>query len=151
MFSLTSTKDVTLSPVDNLDQSPSITVGTSTITLKDNQNNTTVINFTKYKDAATKLVFIYNTISRNSIATPTPTTSITYDWKLDPLNQLKDLDTKVFIKGIERNTFNYKKDNTTTIKVKDMVTGNITTTTQTGFVPVTVTTKNNTDLLDISY
>ena len=75
--------------------------------MSDNQGNTTIIPFTKLKDVNTKLVFTYNQIVRNGIATSTPNTRIEYDWRLDPNNNLKDLDTRVFIKGIEKNIFNY--------------------------------------------
>ena len=146
----TSTKDVILSAIDNIDTNPNIVVGTSTITLKDNQSNTTFISFIKFKDVNSKLQFAYNQISRNGIATTTPTTSITYDWKLDPQNQLKDLDTTVKIKGVDKYIFNYKKNNQTIIKVKDIQTGVVTTTTQGGFVPVTIITNSN-NILDISY
>jgi hypothetical protein len=146
-----STKDVTFGAIDNLDPNPTLTTGTSTISLTDNQDNTSTINFTKLKDSPTKLILKYNSISRNGVSTTTPSTHIIYDWKLDNQQNLKDLDTKVFIKGIERNTFSYKKQtNQTTIKTKDMTTGNIVTTIKTGFVPVTIIT-SKINLLDVGY
>jgi hypothetical protein len=39
----TFTKDVILSVVDSVDSNPNIAIGASSITLKDNQNNSTVI------------------------------------------------------------------------------------------------------------
>lgn len=74
------------------------------------QNNTTIINFKKLRDLPTKLVLVYNSITRNGVSTTTPNTRIEYDWKLDNQNNLKDLDTKVIIKGVEKTVFNYKKD-----------------------------------------
>ena len=78
----TSTKDVILSAVDNIDTNPNIVIGTSTITLKDNQNNVTVINFKKLRDLPTKLVLGYNSITRNVVVTTTPNTHIESDWIL---------------------------------------------------------------------
>ena len=94
---------------------------------------------------------MYNNIVRNGISTTIPNIHIKYDWKLDNKDNLKDLDTKVIIKGIEKYIFSYKKQNNqTVIKIKDNVTGKITTTAKTGFVPVTIIT-NKDNLLDISY
>ena len=147
----TSTKDVILSATDTIDSSSSIVIGTSTVMLKDNQNNITTINFKKLKDSPTKLVLVYNSIIRNGIAITTPNTRIEYDWKLDNQGNLKDLDTKVIIKRVEKNIFNYKKQtNQTTIKNKNIQTGQITTTIKIGLVPVTVTT-NLANLLNITY
>lgn len=147
----TSTKDVLLSAIDNIDQNPSLTMGTSTVTLKDSQNNTTIINFKKLKDTPTKLVLVYNQITRNGIATTTPNTRIEYDWALKNDGTIKDLDTKAIIKGIEKTIFNYKKQNNqTTVKNKSIQTGQVVTTTQSGFVSVTVLTSSS-NLLNVSY
>ena len=115
------------------------------------QNNTTVISFKKFRDLPTKLILVYNSITRNGITTTTPNTRIEYDWKLDNQGNLKDLDTRIVIKGVEKNIFNYKKQiNQTAIKNKNIQTGQITTITQSGFVPVTVLT-NSSNLLNVSY
>ncbi len=62
-----------------------------------------------------------------------------YDWSLNWLGQLKDLDSKVTIHGVERYTFTYNrlKDET---KIKTKMNNTTTTTTRDGFVsPVVVT------------
>jgi hypothetical protein len=93
----------------------------------------------------------YNQITRNDIVTTTPNTHIEYDWSLKNDGTLKDLDTKVIIKGIEKTVFNYKKNtNQTTIKNKNIQTGVVTTTTQSGLIPVTVIS-SQLNLLNIDY
>lgn len=85
------------------------------------------------------------------ISTITSNTRVKYDWKLDNQGNIKDLDTKIIIEGIERNTFNYKKlSSQTNVKTKNMQTGQVTTTTRTGFAPVTIIT-NQDNLVNISY
>lgn len=77
-----------------------------------------------------------------------PNTYIQYNWDLDKKNNLKDLDTKITIKGEERYTFNYKKEkNMTTIKKKEGK--KTTTTTRSGFVSVTIKT-NGADI-EVNY
>lgn len=68
-----------------------------------------------------------------------PNTYIQYNWDVDKKNKLKDLDTRVIIKGEERYTFNYKKEkNITTIKKRERK--KTITTTKPGFVSVTIKT-----------
>ena len=126
-----------------IDISPIIvTHSNANTTVKDNQDNTTILNYTKYKEKPTKLKFSFNTITRNGVSTTFPNTHVTYNWKLDKEDNLKDLDTRVIIKGVEKYTFNYRKsNNTTTVKQKIGNTTNITT--QPEFVSVIIRTNGN--------
>ncbi len=139
VFSMT-LKDVVLSAVDSVDEQPTFAHTGNTITLTDAAGNITTINLTKYKESATKLKLTFNSITRNGVTTSVPNTTIMYDWSLSANNQLKDLDSRVTIHGVERYIFNYKRlKDETKIKVK---TGNShTTTTRDGFVSPTVTTE----------
>ncbi len=110
---------------------------TSTVAT-DDQGNTSTLYYTRYKEKPTRLKLTFNTITRNGVNTVFPNTNVTYDWDTKD-GDLIDLDTRVFIKGVEKYVFNYKKkQNVTVIKVKK---GNtVTTTTRTGFVGVTIST-----------
>lgn len=140
------TKDVILSAQDNLDPNPTITI-TDSITLTDNQNNTTVIPFTKFREKPTKLKLSYNKIIRNGIITTVPSTNIVYDWQ-EKKGVLTDLDSKITIKGIERYTFSYNKAKDVTIIKEKTTTGTIITT-RPGFVVVTIKTSG--DSLVVTY
>jgi pimeloyl-ACP methyl ester carboxylesterase len=143
----TTTKDVVFSAQDAVDQNPTIMTTNTSITLKDNAGNVTVIPFTKYKELPTRLKFSYYKIIRNGITTIVPNTNITYDWQ-ENKGVLTDLDTKVTIKGVEKYVFNYKKGNNATI-IKEKKGLVIVTITKPGFVVVTVKTEG--DSIKVSY
>ena len=97
------------------DNSSTLTQTSTSINLQDKQDHTTKINIVKLRDVSTKIILTYNTISRNGVSTTTPNTHITYDWKLDNQNKLKDLDTIITIKGLEKYVFSYNRLNNTTL------------------------------------
>ena len=107
-----------------------------------------ILNFAKYKEKPTKLKFSFNTITRNGIPTVFANTHVKYDWKLDKNNNLKDLDTKVTIKGEVRYIFNYRRVNNATI-IRERTSAGIATTTKPGFVAVTVRTEG--DSVKVNY
>jgi len=106
-----------------------------------------IIPFTKFREVPTRLRLSYNKITRNGVTSTLPNTNIVYDWK-DKKGVLTDLDTKVIIKGVERNVFNYKKLKNATI-IKERTSSGIITTTKKGFVVVTVKTEG--DSLKVNY
>lgn len=77
-----------------------------------------------------------------------PNTNIVYDWQ-EKKGVLTDLDTKVIVKGVERNVFNYKKAKNTTVIRERTSGGPVSITTKPGFVSVTVKTEG--DGLKVSY
>jgi hypothetical protein len=140
-------KDVIFEAQDIIDSNPTMITNRISVISKDFSGNIIMIPFVKYKDSPRKLRFIYNKIIRNGVVTQIPNTNIIYDWK-EKKGTLTDLDTRVVIRGIEKYVFNYKKvTNTTIIKIK--TDSGIITTTQPGFVVVTV--KTEADGLDINY
>ncbi len=134
------TKEVGYSAIDDLPTT--FTHSNISITAKDTQNNTSILNFTKFKEKPTRLKFSFNTIKRNEVNTAFPNTNVLYDWQLDKNNNLTDLDTKVMIKGVEKYIFNYKKKENITI-IKTKVGNTTTTTTKQGFVSVTIKTEKD--------
>ena len=66
---------------DLSDPHPTIFTTSTSTTLSDNSDNTTIIPFTKYKEKPTRLKLSYNTIVRNGVATTVPNTHILYDWQ----------------------------------------------------------------------
>jgi pimeloyl-ACP methyl ester carboxylesterase len=135
------TKDVIFSAQDLIDPHPTITKTNTSIMLADNAGNTTIIPFNKLRELPTRTRLTYNKITRNGVMTTIPNTNIVYDWK-EKNGVLKDLDTKVTVKGIERYVFNYKKANNVTI-IKEKTSSGIVTTTRSGFMAVTVKTEGD--------
>jgi hypothetical protein len=122
-------------------------VSTTSVKIIDNQKNVTEIPFVKLKDKPTKLKFVYNKIVRNGLEIEVPNTHIVYDWQ-EKKGVLTDLDTRVFVKGVEKYVFSYKKAQDKTV-IKERSGNNVVTTTRSGFVPVTVQTAEG--LLQIVY
>lgn len=141
------TKDVIFSAQDTIDKNPTIITTKTSTTLTDNQGNTTIIPFTKYKEKPTKLKFSYNKIIRNGVVATVPDTNIVYDWK-EKKGTLTDLDTKITVKGIEKYVFNYNKANNITT-IKEKIGKNIKIIKREGFVAVTL--KTNENYLNVSY
>jgi pimeloyl-ACP methyl ester carboxylesterase len=140
-------KDVVLVGTDNLDPNPTLVVSTTSVKIIDNQKNVTEIPFVKLKDKPTKLKFVYNKIVRNGLEIEVPNTHIVYDWQ-EKKGVLTDLDTRVFVKGVEKYVFSYKKVQDKTV-IKERSGNNVVTTTRSGFVPVTVQTEGS--LLNVTY
>ena len=134
-------KDVIFSAQDDIDKHPTITITKTSTTLTDNNGNTTVIPFIKFKEKLNKLKFSYNKIIRNGVVTTTPNINIEYEWK-EKKGVLIDLDTKIKIKGVEKYTFEYKKEKNVTI-IKDKTKSGITTITKAGFVVVIIKTEGD--------
>lgn len=173
MFDINS-KNVIFSAQDNLDQNPTIVTTRNSSTLTDASGNITIIKYkelpidfkfthskinknknrvivsvpvNKYKESTTKLGFIFTKIIRNGVTTKVPNNSVSYDWK-EKKGSITDLNTRITIKGMEKYLFNYKKaTDITTIKVK--TNSKIVTTTQSGFIVVTI--KTDGDNLKVSY
>ena len=142
------TKDIVFSAIDTLDPNPIITKSSTLITLTDNAGNTTVIPFTKLREIPTRLRLTYNKIIRNGVTIPLSNTNIIYNWQ-EKKGILTDLDTKVTVKGVERNIFNHKKANNVTIIREKTKGGSVVVTTKPGFVSVTIITEG--DGLKVSY
>ena len=141
-------KDVTFSALDTQDPSPNLVKTNTSITLTDNSGNVTVVPLNKLREVPTRLRLAYNKIIRNGTVIQLPNTNIIYDWK-EKNGVLTDLDTRVVIKGVEKNVFNYRKASNTTV-IREKLAGNkVSITTRPGFVSVTVQTEG--DSLKVSY
>ena len=101
------TRTVTLSATDTIDPSATYTKVGNTLTLEDTAGNTTTIPLMKYEQEANKLAYKYTSLTRNTITTHVPPTTIKYEWDTEGTT-LKQLDTKSTIAGIEQYIFAYK-------------------------------------------